>query len=79
VGFVGFGFGGRSLGGPEPSLLGLIALFGGVLLMIAGTLTVTGSMRCPVCNKLPMGPMGGGGSGLIVNPDACPNCGARLR
>jgi hypothetical protein len=40
------------------------------------SLTVTRLYRCPVCNTVPMGT---GRDGVLVNPDVCPTCGARLK
>jgi hypothetical protein len=51
----------------------------GVLSFITGILVVALSVRCPVCNAPPLGPMGSGRYGIILNPSRCPSCGARLR
>ena len=51
----------------------------GFLVAGAGIMTVARNMRCPVCNKIPMGVMGGGSHrGVVLNPMVCPTCGVRL-
>jgi len=53
-------------------------MVGGVIFFAIGILNIASNMRCPACNKLPMGNAGGGHWGVIMNPEVCPNCGARL-
>lgn len=74
VGTLAFYLGGKALNYPATGVVGLIALFGSVGFMIWGILTVTHSMRCPVCGKLPMA-----GDGILLNPAECPSCGAHFR
>lgn len=35
--------------------------------------------RCPICNKVPMDYASDGEKGVVLNPDDCPSCGARLK
>ncbi len=74
LGFVGFGLGILSLGADTPSVLGLVALFGGTLAMIGGLRAVSRYTRCPACHAALRG-----NRGLMLDPTACPECGARLQ
>lgn len=35
--------------------------------------------RCPACNRVPMDYAPDGEKGVVLNPDYCPNCMARLK
>jgi uncharacterized membrane protein HdeD (DUF308 family) len=75
AGVVIFGAGILSFALPTARWVGLIALFGGMLLMIAGITTVAERMRCPACNRA----VRDGRGRILVNPSSCPKCGVRLR
>jgi hypothetical protein len=77
LGFIAFGVGGKASNTSANPFV-LVGIFGGMLLMIYGLLTVTNNMRCPLCNALPM-TSGYRGRMLVADPDTCPNCGARLK
>jgi hypothetical protein len=55
-------------------------IFGSFLVFLASiariSLTVNKLYRCPACSTVPMGR---GHDGVLLDPDACPKCGARLK
>ena len=70
---VGFHFPNR-LG----ELTTLILIFGSFLVLLLSigrsALTVSKLYRCPACNSVPKNR-----GGVLLDPDDCPNCGARLK
>src|SRR3954464_14747091 len=79
IGFAAFAWSANAASKGTWPRLSPVAFFGGMALLIFGILMVAANVRCPLCNQMPMGSMGGGKKGLILNPDSCPTCGARLR
>jgi hypothetical protein len=55
-------------------------IFGSFLVLLLSiariSLTVNKLYRCPACNTVPMGR---GHDGVLLDPDVCPKCGARLK
>jgi hypothetical protein len=45
----------------------------GIIAFAVGCVVV-GTMRCPMCNEVPMGRRG-----VLVNPTSCSKCGVRLK
>jgi hypothetical protein len=74
LGFLGFGLGILSLASATLSTLGLVVLFGGTLVMIAGLRAVSRYTRCPACNVALRG-----NRGLLLDAATCPSCGVRLQ
>lgn len=56
----------------------LYLIYGSFLVVVVAfiriNLAVSRLYRCPACDRVPIG-----SDGVILNPDACPRCGARLK